>query len=333
VPRGTAHLAHALQRWKAMAIKSSVKRLYTKVIDDDITDGAAMLAYYAVMAIFPMLVFVGTLALLVLPASTLHQGLGMATEALPLSVRDLLNARVDALIDGKHTGFAALTLVFALWGASRGAVGLQTALNGIYDKQDTRPWLRRQAIAIGTTIGVALLAVVALALLVIGPFVTHYVASQIGGGDTFELAWDIGRWVGAGILVMLVWAIVYKFLPDTDAPFRVFTPGAFVGVIGWLGISALFGLYLGHFNSYEATYGALGGAIIFLLWLWLSGIALLFGAEVNDVLADLRAHKSVAAAQLANPDEKTKADRPDAPPARPVIPTTAPPAHGTNGHA
>jgi membrane protein len=282
-----------------MAIKSFVKRLYNEVIDDDITDGAAMLAYYAVMAIFPMLVFVGTLALLVLPASTLHQGVAMATEALPPSVRDLLNARVEALVDGKHTGFAALTLVFALWGASRGAVGLQIALNGIYDKKDTRPWLRRQAIAIGTTIGVALLAVVALALLVVGPF---------------------------------VWAIVYKFLPDTDAPFRIFTPGAIVGVIGWLAISALFGLYLGHFNSYEATYGALGGAIIFLLWLWLSGIALLFGAEVNDVLADLRAHKSTAAAQLANPDEQTKHDRPDAAPAIPVIPTTARP-HVTSGRA
>jgi membrane protein len=317
---------------RVMPIKSFAKRLYNGVIDDDITDGAAMLAYYAVMAIFPMLVFVGTLALLVLPASTLHQGVAMATEALPPSVRDLLNARVEALVDGKHTGFAALTLVFALWGASRGAVGLQIALNGIYDKKDTRPWLRRQAIAIGTTIGVALLAVVALALLVVGPFVTRYVASYVGGGDAFELAWDIGRWVGAGVLVMFVWAIVYKFLPDTDAPFRIFTPGAIVGVIGWLAISALFGLYLGHFNSYEATYGALGGAIIFLLWLWLSGIALLFGAEVNDVLADLRAHKSTAAAQLANPDEQTKHDRPDAAPAIPVIPTTARP-HVTSGRA
>ena len=88
---------------------------------------------------------------------------------------------------------------------------------------------------------------------------------------------------------MFVWAIVYKFLPNTDAPFRVFTPGAFVGVLLWLGISALFGLYLSHFNSYEATYGALGGAIIFLTWLWLSNIAMLVGAEINDVLADIKA--------------------------------------------
>jgi len=92
-------------------------------------------------------------------------------------------------------------------------------------------------------------------------------------------------------------------LPNTDAPFRVFTPGAIAGVALWLGLSYAFSLYLGHFNSYEATYGALGSAIIFLTWLWLSNIALLFGAEINDILADLRAHKSEAAAKLANPHE------------------------------
>jgi membrane protein len=88
--------------------------------------------------------------------------------------------------------------------------------------------------------------------------------------------------------VTVVWAVLYKFLPDTNAPFRVFTPGAVIGVLLWLGISFGFGIYLGHFNNYTTTYGALGGGIIFLTWLWLSSIALLFGAEINDVLAHLR---------------------------------------------
>src|SRR6185312_6370157 len=231
---------------------------------------------------------VGTLALLVVPVSTLHQGVAMATEALPLGVREVLTTRIDSLIAAKSTGIAAFTLAFALWGASRGAIGLQIALNSIYEKRDSRSWVRRQLIAIGTTVGLAVLAIAALGLLVVGPFVTDELAQWVGGGDLFGLAWTIARWVGAGLLVMVTWAIVYKFLPDTDAPFRVFTPGAIVGVLGWLGISELFGLYLSHFNRYEATYGALGGAIIFLLWLWLSGIALLFGAEVNDVLCSRR---------------------------------------------
>jgi YihY family inner membrane protein len=102
---------------------------------------------------------------------------------------------------------------------------------------------------------------------------------------------------------MLVWAICYKFLANTDAPFRIFTPGAFIGVLIWLGISALFGLYLTHFNSYEATYGTLGGAIIFLTWLWFSNIALMVGAEINDVLADIKSPHDAAAAQLADETE------------------------------
>ena len=286
-----------------MQVKAFARSLYKEVVEDDISDGAAMLAFYAIMAIFPMVIFVGTLTLLVLPAATLHQGLGMATEALPPSVRDLLDTRVDALIDANHASFAGLTLAFALWGASRGAVGLQVALNQIYDKRDHRSWVHRQVVAVAVTVGVALLVVVALALLVIGPFVTQYISTWINWGAV-ELAWTIARWAGAGLLVLLVWAIVYKFLPDTDAPFRIFTPGALVGVLGWLAISALFGVYLSYFNRYEATYGALGGAIIFLLWLWLSGIALLFGAVLNNVLAHLRKHDSPAAAQLADPHER-----------------------------
>jgi membrane protein len=285
-------LAHPLQIAREVKVKAFAGALYRAVVDDDITDAAAMLAYYAVMAIFPMLVFVATLALLVIPVSTLHQGLAMATEALPLGVRDLLTTRVDTLVEARHTGIAALTLAFALWGASRGAIGLQIALNNIHGKRDSRSWIRRQLIAIGLTLAIAVLAICALGLLVVGPFVTDYLARWIGGGDLFGLAWTVSRWVGAGLLVLIVWAMIYKFLPDTEDRFKLFTPGAIVGVLGWLGISALFGIYISHFNRYEATYGTLGGAIIFLLWLWLSGIALLFGAEVNDVLA-ARRHQTV----------------------------------------
>jgi membrane protein len=146
---------------------------------------------------------------------------------------------------------------------------------------------------------VAIMVVIALALLVGGPVAGHFIADRFGLGAAFDVAWGIGRWIGAGVLVMLVWAILYKFLPNTNAPFRIFTPGAVVGVLLWLGISRLFGVYLDYFNSYEATYGALGAGIIFLTWLWLSNIAILFGAEINDVLADFRKHESSAAAQLA----------------------------------
>jgi len=287
-----------------MQVKRFAKQLAHGLADDNVPDVGAMMAYYAVMALFPMLIFVLSIALLVIPAETVRQGLAMATETMPPSVRDMIAGRVDQLLATAGAGFAILGAVLALWGASRGAVSLMGALNTTFSKQETRSWLRRQLTAIAVTFVVAILAVLALGLLVVGPVAGRWAAEQFGHGQAFGIAWEVVRWVGAGVLVMVVWAICYKFLPNTDAGFRIFTPGAAIGVLLWLGISALFGLYLGHFNSYEATYGTLGGAIIFLTWLWLSNVALLTGAEINDVIADLEAPEDPAAAQLADPFEK-----------------------------
>lgn len=283
-----------------MQIRRFLGQLGKELRDDDLPDVAAMLAYYAVIALFPMVVFVASLALLVIDPGTVHQGVQMATEATPPAVRELIEARVMALMHANHAGFAAGGLALALWGASRGAVALGTALDEVYDKHETRSWLRRQLTAIIVTVVVALIAVIALGLLVVGPTIGHWIADRFGLGGAFDTVWGIARWIGAGVLVMLVWAIAYRFLPDTDAPFHVFTPGAFIGVVAWLGASALFALYLDHFGSYETTYGALGTAIIFLLWLWISNLALLLGAEIDGVLADVRNEHSDAAAQLSN---------------------------------
>ena len=287
-----------------MQVKRFAKQFAHDFTDDNVQDVGAMMAYYAMLALFPMIIFVLSIALLVIPTETVRQGFTMATETVPPSVRQILAGRVDQLINAAGAGFAIVGAALALWGASRGAVSMMGALNTIFNKKETRSWLRRQLTAIVVTLVVAILAVLALGLLVVGPLISHHVADRFGLGHAFDLAWAVGRWVGAGVLVMMVWAICYKFLPNTDAPFRIFTPGAVVGVLLWLGISALFGLYLGHFNSFEATYGALGGAIIFLTWLWLSNVALLTGAEINDVIADLKTPEDPAAAQLADPSEK-----------------------------
>jgi membrane protein len=218
----------------------------------------------------------------------------MATRAMPAATREVITSQVVALLKTAHTGFAISGAALALWGASRGASSLMGALNAMFNRHETRPWWKRQLIAIGVTLGVAGLVVVALGLLVIGPPAGHWLADRFGLGGAFDVAWVVGRWLGAGVLIMVVWAVIYKFLPDTGAPFRIFTPGAVVGVVLWLGISYGFGFYLGKFNNYATTYGALGGAIIFLTWLWLSSMALLFGAEINDVIGHLRDHPTEA---------------------------------------
>ncbi|HUJ56871.1 MAG TPA: YihY/virulence factor BrkB family protein [Kofleriaceae bacterium] len=290
-----------------MQVRRFFRQLGHQLLEHDVTDVGAMLAYYAMLALFPMVFFVLSISLLVIPEATIRHGVSLAGAALPGGVRSLLTARADSLIDSAGAGFAIVGLGLALWGASRGTNALIGALDRLFDKRETRSWLHRQLLAIAVTFGVALIIVIALGLMVAGSALGDAIGDRLGLGHAFRVAWTIAEWAGAGVLVMVVWAIAYKFLPDTDAPFRVFTPGACCGVALWLGISYLFGLYFSHFQSYEKTYGALGGAIAFLTWLWLSNIALLVGAEINHVLADLRAPESPGAAKLADKQEHAHA--------------------------
>ncbi len=267
-----------------MRTRAFFKSLWREVNDDSITDVSAMMTYYAIFALFPMMVFVVTLALLVLPPHVIDDAVHLAASAMPKPVSAMFTDQVARMEGAAGAGFAIGSAALALWGASRGAASLMTALNDMFNKKETRPWWKRQLIAIGATLVVAALLVLAMGLLAVGPVV-----------GLAPL-----RWVIAALLVMLVWALLYKWLPDTDAPFRIFTPGAVTGVALWFGITQVFGLYLDKFASYELTYGALATVVVFMTWLWLSNLALLLGAEVNDVLADLRRNVSPAAAQLAH---------------------------------
>jgi membrane protein len=293
-----------------MQARAFARRFAKELNADSILDVAAMMTYYAVFALFPMLVFVVTMALLILPGDVITTGAEMAADALPPDVGGLVIDQVARMQGAAGAGFAIGGALLAIWGASRGAVGLMTALNDIFDKEESRPWWKRQLIAIAATLIVAALLLLALFLLTAGPAIGHALAERLALGDVFDAAWSVGRWIAAALLVMVVWAVLYKWLPDTDAPFRIFTPGAITGVLLWIGVTQAFGLYLDNFGSYEKTYGALAGVIIFLTWLWLSNLAILVGAEVNDVLAELRKDSSPAAAKLAEaekaPHEKSR---------------------------
>lgn len=270
---------------------------------DGIDDVAAMMTYYAVFALFPMMIFVVTIALLFLPSSTIDSAVAMGASALPGDIAGVLQEQTARMEESAGAGFAVGSFLFTLWAASRGASALMLALNNLFDKRETRSWVRRQLIAIGTTVAVSVLLIVAMALLTAGPEIGHAFAENVGLGAAFDWGWNLARWPMVALLVMLVWALLYKLLPDTDAPFRVFTPGAAVGVALWFLITQGFGLYLDRFGDYEATYGTLAVIVVFLTWLWLSNLTLLIGAEINDVLAELRKDRSPAAAKLAEQEK------------------------------
>jgi membrane protein len=275
-----------------LSFRVVVRKLGHALARDAIDDVGAMMAYYAILAVFPMLLFVMTLAVLLLPPSMIDEGVRFALESAPAGARALIGSQVTNLTEHARAGWALGTVIVAVWSASRGASGLMLALNRLFGKVETRSWLRRQATAIALTVGLAVLVVMALALLVAGPMIGRVLANRLGLGEAFDIGWMVGRWVAAGFLVMVVWALAYRFLPDTDAPFRIFTPGAVVSVVLWLAMSQLFWRYLAQFASYGAIYGAFASAVILLTWLWLSSMSLLFAAEINEVLAEVRADRS-----------------------------------------
>jgi membrane protein len=275
-----------------MHMMGFLRRLGHAVARDAVDDVGAMMAYYAILAVFPLLFCVVTVAALVLPAHTIADAARLALDPAPGGARELIESQVAAVTSQARAGFVLGTVLLAIWGASRCASGLMLALDKLFGRIETRSWLHRQLIAVALTLALAILLALALGLLVAGPILGRIVESRFGLGNAFEIGWTIGQWCAAGLLVMVVWALAYRFLPDTDEPFRIFTPGAAVSVALWLAISRLFGVGLDHFGSYSPIYGALGGSVIFLTWLWLSSMSLLLGAEINLVLAEVRSSTS-----------------------------------------
>jgi membrane protein len=301
-----------------MRARAFAKQFWHEVTTDKISDVAAMMTYYAIFALFPMLVFVITMALLVLPDGVIHDAVAAAATALPGQIATLLTSQIEHTEAAAGAGFAIGGALLALWGASRGAASLMTALNDMFEKEETRAWWMRQVIAIVTTLVVAAILLVAMALIAAGPALGDAIQERLQLGVVFDVAWTIVRWVVAVGLVMLVWAIIYRYLPDTDAPFRIFTPGAAVGVVLWFGVTQLFGVYLDRFGDYEKTYGALATVIVFMTWLWISNLTLLIGAEVNDALAELRKDKDPAAAKLAAAEKPSNVKSPKGPSPQPA---------------
>lgn len=267
---------------------SFLAALRRDVTRHELGDMAAMLTYYAVMAIFPMIVFVLTVALLLVPEPTIRQGVEMVTRAMPDEVARIVFTYVQNLRNAAGGLIAVLSVLLALWAASRGTVAMGRALNRVHEVEETRPWWKVQLVAVAVTALVAVLLIVGLGLLAAGPAVGHQVARTFGLGHVFDVTWSVGRWLLAAILQVGVWAILYRLLPSTAGRPRPVMPGAMMGVLLWIVASLGFALYVANFGKYEKTYGALGAAIIFLMWLWISNLVMLVGAEVNVLLARRR---------------------------------------------
>jgi membrane protein len=264
-----------------------LRRALREFSKDESTDLAAALTYYAVLALFPALIALLSLVGLVGQGPrTVDTLLGILSDVGGASVADTLRPVLTTLSETPGAGLAfVIGLAVALWSASGYVGAFGRAMNRIYGIGEGRPfWKLRPLMLLVTLITVVLSALVVLALIVSGP-IADSVGSAIGLGSTAVLVWNIAKWPVLLAFVVLLVALLYYATPNVKQPrFRWMSGGALFAIVVWILASAAFGFYVANFASYNKTYGSLAGVVVFLLWLWITNLALLFGAELDAEL-------------------------------------------------
>ena len=264
-----------------------IKLLANKIGEDELSTRSAALSYYFVLALFPMFLFLLSLVAVVAgPGSHMRD---MITNSLshlaPGSASDLVHNIVNQTFKSSGGLKLAAGILGALWAASGGMSAVATSLNVIYRTKETRPWWKQKLTVVGLTVALAVLIIVAIVLALYGGKLGGLVASHIGLGHAFAVAWKILQWPVSLGAMFLAFSLIYYFAPDLEERHWYWvTPGSAGGVFLWLLASIGFRIYLHFFNSYSATYGSLGAAVILMLWLYITGFAILFGGEVNWII-------------------------------------------------
>ena len=257
---------------------------------DNLSDTAAALTYYAIQAIFP-----GALVLLsivgLLGTSATQKLITNLGQIIPGSAQDtVVKAITGAQSNQKAAGVAfVIGLVAGIWSASGYVAAFMRAANVVYDVPEGRPIWKTIPTRLATTVVLMLLMLVAAAIVVFSGPVAQQVGKLIGLGSAALTVWSIAKWPVLVVLMMVMVGILYWATPNAKQGFKWVSPGGVIGVLLWIVASALFAFYVAHFSSYSKTYGALAGVIIFLVWIWISNLVILFGAEINAELFRARA--------------------------------------------
>ncbi|NQD74262.1 YihY/virulence factor BrkB family protein [Pseudomonas sp. CM27] len=271
-------------------------RTVKEFLDDEMSTYASALAYQALFSLFPFLLFlIALIGFLHLP--DFFSWLRLQSElVLPPQALEQVNPVIDQLQQSKG-GLLSVGIVIALWTASAGVRLMMSAMNAAYDVPEGRPVWKRIPLSIFYTIGLAGMLLAAAALMVLGPQVMEWIASQIGMQEFIVTLWTILRWPVIVILLMVAVALIYYVMPDVKQKFRFITPGSVLAVVVWIVASLGFAYYVKTFADYNAMYGSIGAIIVLLLYFYISAAVLLLGAEMNAVIEHM-------SAEGKNPGEK-----------------------------
>jgi membrane protein len=280
--------------------RATLKRAFKEFREDELTDRAAALTYYAVLAIFPaLIVFVAVVGLLGQDPQTTDAVTDVVRDVTSEGTANSVHDTIQGVIHAKGGAGALLGigLIGAVWSASGYIGAFIRAINAIYEVEEGRPfWKLRPLQIVMTLVAVLAVAIIAIALVVTGSLAKS-IGDQVGIGDTAVTIWSIAKWPVMLVVISLLFAGLYYLAPNVRQPrFRFISVGGAVAVVIWVLASAGFSLYVANFGSYNRTYGSLGAAVTFLVWLWITNIALLFGAELD---AELERSRELAAGEPA----------------------------------
>ncbi len=280
-----------------------LKRVYHEILEDEVFTRSAALAYYFVSALFPMIFFLMAMLGLFAQSHDLQSSLlNYTARFMPVEAYRLVQKTLQEITNSSTGLKLAFGLVLALWSGAGGVVSIMDALNRCYHVTDSRPLWKQRLIALVLTVALSALTVTALIIILYGGDIAQFVGNHTGLSAPVVMAWRIVQWPVALFFVVMAFALLYFWGPDTEQDWQWITPGSLVGVLLWIGASVLFRVYLHYFNSYSKTYGSLGAVIILLYWLFISGLALLAGGEINSEIEH-------AAAERGHPEAKAPGEK------------------------
>lgn len=262
---------------------SILKRSVRQFSHDDVTDRAAALTYFGVLALFPGVLVLVSLLGLAGPSFT-QKVLANLRQLAPGSVSSFLQTVIEQVQgrSGAASLGAVIGLLIALWSASGYVAAFMRASNAIYEVDEGRPVWRTAPLRLGVTVLLVILLVASAVMVVVTGPIASQVGKALGIGDTAVVVFDIVKWPVLLIIVSLMFSLLYWACPNVKQPgFKWITPGGVIAVVVWLVASGLFALYVSFSGSYNKTYGTLATVIVFLVWLWITNIAILLGAEFN----------------------------------------------------
>ncbi|MFI2351687.1 YihY/virulence factor BrkB family protein [Streptomyces sp. NPDC019443] len=268
-----------------------LRRTVAEFKDDELTDRAAALTYYGVLALFPALLVLVSLVGIAGESAT-KSILDNLKQLTPGSARDIITGAVEQLQASSGTGsiLAIVGLLIALWSASGYVAAFIRSSNAVYDIPEGRPVWKVTPLRLALTLVLMIMACVSALLVVFTGALAKQVGTAIGMGDTALTVWSIAKWPVLVLLVTIMIAILYWASPNARGRgFKWVTPGSFLALVIWMIASAGFALYVANFASYNKTYGTLAGVIVFLVWLWITNLAILLGLEFDAELARERA--------------------------------------------